>query len=777
MKLFRAVLCSCFYLIAFPASAQIAPNFKGDFQSELRFSAGPGPVAIAIGDLNGDGHPDAVVADYNGNSVSILLGNGDGTFGSPTLYTTGDYSYAVALADLNGDGHLDIVCANLNLDHLTQGGTLSVLLGNGDGTFATAVNYVAGNDLSSVVLADFNGDGKIDIATTDVSSSNVAILLNKGNGTFQAAVEYAAGPNPLSLAASDFNGDGKVDLVVTNVCDVSLQNFNCTPQQNTISVLLGHGDGTFAAPVSYQAGSAPYVVKVQDVNSDGRPDLLVSNFSLALGSLIPTLSLLLGNGDGTFQAPSTYASGGWTLETGDIAGDGVSDVIMGSSAGLIEILGGSPGTFYAPVRYFVQLDNFSPIGNVAIADLNGDGRPDVAIAEGMVLAVFLNAGGTTRQATTVTITSSQNPSLVNAPPALTASVTPTGSTLQGTVTFYVDGQAVYVSSSSGIPITGELNSSNQATCCNFNSTFNPLTVGTHSIVAIYSGDTITQGSTSATFTQTVSPLPTTTTLSSSPNPSQIGQSVTFTATITTTENTGIFQGTVTFFEGSNALGTVPVVGDLRFGATATLSVSNLTVGTHSMTASYSGGGNFGTSTSSSLQQVVNGTMSLVVSKGDASSATVTAGSTAQYSLTIGGAGFAGQTTVTCGGAPTGATCSVTPSNLMVSATTPTTLNVSLTTTSRTSASLQRRLGTSGLVWAVILFGFIALPHKAPRLRFKTQLFLIPLFLAALAISSCGGGGGGTKINPDGTPAGTYNISVQAKSGSVTGSVSLTLTVQ
>lgn len=568
-KLFKAVLCVC--SMAIPVSAQIPPNFTGDFQSELRFSAGPGPVAIAIGDLNGDGRPDAVVADYNGNSVSVLLGNGDGTFGSRTFYATGDYAYAVALADLNGDGHLDIVCANLNLDHLTQGGTVSVLLGNGDGTFATAVNYVAGNDLSSVVLADFNGDGNVDIATTDVSSSNIAILLNNGNGTFQAAVQYPAGPNPLSLAAADFNGDGKTDLVVTNVCDVSQQNFNCTSQQNTVSVLLGHGDGTFASPISYQAGSAPYVVTVQDVNSDGKPDLLVSNFSASSGSFIPDLTVLLGNGDGTFQAPISYASGGWTLDTADINGDGVSDVIMGSSAGLIEVLGGPSGTFYAPVRYFVQLDNFSPIGNVAIADLNGDGRPDVAIAEGMVLAVFLNAGGTTRQATSVTITSSQNPSLVNAPPVLTASVTPTGSTLQGSVTFYVDGQAVYVSSSSGI--TGELNSSNQATCCNFNSNFNQLSVGTHSIAAIYSGDTNTQGSTSATFTQTVNPLRTTTALSSSPNPSQIGQSVTFAATITANLQLGIYlQGTVTFFDGSNALGTVPVTADIRGDATATLSV-------------------------------------------------------------------------------------------------------------------------------------------------------------------------------------------------------------
>jgi hypothetical protein len=752
-------------LLTFPVSAQIAPNFKGDLQSEQRFSAGQSPVSIAAGDVNGDGRQDLVVADYNGNTVSVLLGNGDGTFGSPSLYATGDYPYSVALADLTGNCHLDIVCANLNLNHLTQGGTVSVLLGNGDGTFAPAVNYVAGNDLSSVVLADFNGDGKIDIATTDVSSSYVGVLLNKGSGTFQSAVKYPAGPNPFSLAAADFNGDGKLDLAVTNVCDISQDNFNCTNQQNTVSVLLGHGDGTFASPVSYQAGTYPYTLIARDVNSDGKPDLLVSG-GILVPNVVPVLSVLLGKGDGTFQAASTYSSGGGAFSTDDISGAGLTDVIMGSSAGLIELLGKSSGGFYAPIRYFVQINSFSPIGNVVVADLNGDGRPDVAIPDGDVVGVFLNAGGLSRQTTSVAITSSGNPSLVTAPPTITATVTPSGSALQGSVTFYIDGQAVFVP---GSQTTGALNSSNQAFCCPGTTSFS---VGTHSIVAIYSGDTNTQGSTSATLAQTINAVSTTTTLSSSLNPSATGQIVTFTAAIAGS-SAGNFLGSVTFFDGSNALGTVPVTQGTFNSSTATLNVSNLAAGTHSISASYSGGGDYGASTSSALQQVVNGNMSLAIANGGASSATVMAGGTAYYSLMIGGSGFSGQTSMTCSGAPTGATCSVNPANPMVSAATPALLTVSVSTTARTSASLPRLSGVSPWMWAIVLFGFFALPGSTRETRLK--LLLILVFLVPLSMSSCGGNG--AKNKPIGTPAGTYKISVQAASGSVTGSVSLLLTVE
>lgn len=773
-------------LVAFPVAAQLPPNFKGDFQSELRFAAGQTPVATAIGDFNGDGKPDLAVANYAANTVSILLGNGDGTFGSPTAYSAGDYPYGIAVADVNGDGHLDIVCANLNLDHLTLGGTVSVFLGNGDGTFAPAVSYVAGSNLSSVVLGDFNSDRKIDIATANVSSGNVVVLLNNGDGTFQTGVPFPAGPYPYSLGVADFNGDGNLDLAVTNSCNLGLVNFDCVSQETTVTVLLGHGNGTFGAPVSYQAGSSPFNLVVGDFNSDGKYDVAVST-----GPGNPAnISVLLGNGDGTFQAPASYPAASPVLATGDFNSDGVPDLIASSANGLAELLGTGTGSFDAAVKYFVSII-FSGMGNIAVGDLNRDGLPDVVVPDGNVIGIFLNAGAIGRQPTGITVASSQNPVTALSSFSVTASVTASGASPQGSITFYVDGQAVLIG---GIgPPVGLLNSSNQASyLLSYYLGTVPVEAGVHSISAIYSGDTTTVGSTSNAVTQTVTAISTTTALSSTPNPSLNGQSVTLTATVSGTPfsaNVPQQIGSVTFFDGASSLGTVPVSrGDFGFPFSAALSVSSLTVGTHSITAAYGNSPYFSPSVSLIVQQVVNGNLNLNVANGAQNSATIAAGNTAQYMLTIGGAGFSGPVTLSCNGAPTGATCSVTPASLTVSATNTTALNVSVGTTSRSSAFLLRHVGLSPWLWAGVLFCLVGLSFS----KGKVKRFMAWALFATLVIVGCGGGssstnGGGSNLasggsgngsaNPNGTPAGTYPLTVVANSGSASQSVPLTLIVQ
>jgi len=325
------------------------------FLPAVTYATGGGPDAIAAGDFRGIGKFDLAVANYNDNTVSVLLGNGDGTFATAATYAVGSGPAWIAVGDFNGDGHLDMAVAN-------AGGGVSILLGNGDGTFQSAVNYPAGPTPYVVATADFNGDGKLDLAVAD-NGGGVAILLGNGNGTFQAPVYYAAGNNPYSLAVGDFRSNGKLDLAVVNETD------------NTVSILLGNGDGTFQTAVNYGGlGGQAYQVVVGDFNGDNKPDLAVSS----LGN--NTVNIFIGNGDGTFQAAVNYpaGSGPQGIALADFNGDGHVDLAvadyLGSTVGVL--LGVGNGTFTSPTTFGV--------GNgplvVTARDFNRDGKPDLAVA-------------------------------------------------------------------------------------------------------------------------------------------------------------------------------------------------------------------------------------------------------------------------------------------------------------------------------------------------------------------------------------------------------------
>jgi hypothetical protein len=432
-------------------------------------------TGAAVGDFNGDGKADFVVAN---SGVSVWLGNGDGTFQAPINSATGASPTALATGDFNGDGLLDVAAVYAT-------GDVAILLGNGDGTFQTAVNYSAGNGPTAAAVADFNGDGAPDLAVTN--AGGVSVLLGNGDGTFQAASNYAAGSGPAAVAAGDFIGNGEADLAVVNAVD------------GTVSVLLGNGDGTFQPPVTYAVAANPQAVALGDLNGDGRSDFVVAN------NAANSVSVLLGNGDGTFQAAVSYAAGPnpQSLAVADVNGDGQADVVAADagSGNVSVLLGNGDGTLRAAVTFGA---GSGPVA-LALADFNGDSRADVVAAGGGGnTAEVLLAG---QAASSVALSASPNPANAGQSVTMTGSVTGAGSFFglpTGTVTFSDTGTAL---PSGTVVLSGG----------SAGYTTSSLAVGTHPMTSAYSGDAAFLAGTSAALTETVNPAAQTIAFGSIPN--------------------------------------------------------------------------------------------------------------------------------------------------------------------------------------------------------------------------------------------------------------------
>jgi hypothetical protein len=620
-------------------------NGNGTFQAAVIYGSGGNsgpfwPVSIAIADVNGDHKPDLVVANGGSNTVGVLLGNGDGTFQPAVTYGSGAfYPVSVAVADLNGDGKADIVVAN-ECGSVTCDGWVVVLLGNGNGTFQAAVTYSSGGTYAeSVAVADVNGDGKPDLLVSGGTKGAVGVLLGNGNGTFQPAKTYLTdGTYPFSLAVADVNGDGKLDLVAAN------------SWSGTVGVLLGNGDGRFQAAVTYisgEPGAQITSVAVADVNGDGHLDLLVTAVQVgANGNYGGAVFLLLGNGDGTFQAAVEYPSGGYQTQgvaAADVNGDGRPDVLLANlcssngynCGGPINLAGGSvsvllnnvgapptttslvssvnPADINWVVKYTAKVmtqsggaltgtvlfeDGGGPIATVALVNnqaaysttytVKGT-HPITATYSGVLNTEAGSASAVLTETiikpypTTTKVTTSGSPSLIGQPVTFTATVTSTyGAIPDGElVTFY-----------NGTTEMGtNLTKNGVATF-----TTSSLKAGSHFIKAIYAGD-VNFKSSFGGMTQVVDKYPTTTTLTSSLNPSQFGQAVTFTAHVTSTGPAPT--GTVKFLDGTTGIGEATLSGGV-----AKLTKSTLAVGTHPITAHYNGDANSSTSTSAVVNQVV-----------------------------------------------------------------------------------------------------------------------------------------------------------------------------
>ena len=248
--------------------------------SQSLSAVGSGPNSLVVADFDGDGHPDLAVANQNDGDVSILLGTGTGSFGPQTTFAAGPGPTTVAVGDFNGDGQPDLAFANYG--NQGAGNTVSILLGAGTGSFGPPTTFAVGGGPFVVAVGDFNEDGQQDLAvgyydSGGTSGVTVDVLLATGPGTFGAPASFAVGTNPVSIAVADFNGDGHLDLAVGN------------RNSSFVSVLLGDGTGAFGAQTTFATLPEPYGVAVGDFNADGLPDLVVTDYKAGAGSQVTVL--------------------------------------------------------------------------------------------------------------------------------------------------------------------------------------------------------------------------------------------------------------------------------------------------------------------------------------------------------------------------------------------------------------------------------------------------------------------------------------------------------
>lgn len=600
---------------------------------------GPGDttrsVAIASAFLNGDNNMDVVTGDAtptlppsDSSTISVLLGNGDGSFQPKVNYpgcTVGS-ALKILLADFNRDGNTDIAlgCSDGSTvavgNGFTGNGGLVIMLGNGDGSFQAPVFYSTG-DVASIAMGDFNGDGILDIVVTDRAQQNVIFFLGNGDGTF---TQEPASSNILTVGpahgvvVADFNGDGKDDIAY------AVGNVN---QLSDLYVAIGNGDGTFQVPTLPVATQIGEFLTVGDLNADNNQDIVSSTVTRPPNPPAPqignSLFVLLGKGNGTFKAPVAYNSDiPSDPHLADVNGDGIPDIIAGGSTGALVYQGNGDGTFQPyqeptiggfALTYAVNAGDYNNDGNADLIGTDAD-TPRAAVSLSQVAQVS-NASALTNVAvfplgsgvhnvdasysgdsvylgslsdpvaltaapvnTSLTLTASPNSAiLVGQSLTLTAVLSPF---TVGPPTTTTDGELVNFFIGTTLLGSGHLLGGVASL------TTSTLPAGADVLTAVFPGDSNYNPSTSNAITATVAHV----VLTSSANPSTYTQSVTFTATLPT----GKGAGTVLFLDGTSTIGTGVIS-----GTTATFTTSTLLVGAHNITAQYS------SDTSNVLVQVVN----------------------------------------------------------------------------------------------------------------------------------------------------------------------------
>ena len=759
-----------------------ATGFDLPAQSQVSVGTGASSYSLAVGNFTSSTQmqPDLVVADASGK-VTVLSNTGGGNFTiQPSVSVSASFSSVVA-GDINGDGIADVVAADSNT------GAVWILLGTGNGGLSAPINVNTGLSKGPVFVAlgKFSNAKQIfpDLAVTS-QNGVIEVLTNSSAGStisFSPPVVVSAGVIPAgvtSILAQDFNQDGLADLVVAGT-QVWLF-FNTT---------VNGGQPNFAGPTAYVAGNVPVALAVADFNGDGAPDLAVTNSipnpssnANCTTNLNPlncgsnTMSVLLNTG---FFAKVNLAATPSAVQVGqDVTFTATVLGSKGMPTGLVTFYDGST----KPPTNLGRSSLLSGVATLVVTTLGvgshnvtsvyaGDSNYGPAVSNTVLESVTLTAP----VFTTVGLASSPNPSQVAHSVTFTATVTPQsgGGTPTGTVVFYNGATAV------GSPALLNGGVAILSTAA--------LTLGTDTITAVYSGDTKFAGSTSSPLNQIVTllqPILTSVSLQSSLNPSELSQNVTFTATVTPKSGQGTPTGTMQFMDGATIVGTSTL--DSR--AVTGYSTTALSLGNHSITATYGGDTQFVTSTSPALIQKVTPLVpdfGLTASPG---STILPAGSSASF--TIKGAqqnGFAGTIALSCAssGMPAGVSCTFFPNTLTVGPDgSPATSTLTIATTAPVVARLSRGdlsrrwLHRMGLALAPMLFGAILVfvPKRRYLLNFCLSVLVIGGCVSQVA---CGGGSSSASTaNPGGsTPVGSYTIAVTGAAGKTQHTTSVTLVVQ
>jgi hypothetical protein len=653
-------------------------------------------------------------------TVSVLLGNGDGTF-QPQLTLTsgpdGSQSLGLAAADFNGDGKLDLVVANYpNVEG--SSGSLSVLLGNGDGTFQPRVDYALGTPgLVTVAVGDFNGDGNLDLV------SNSVILLGNGDGTFGPPQALPTTAEEQIITA-DVNGDGKLDLI------------QLSPESVGVSVLLGNGDGTFQSAVNY-AAKFPFAVAAADFNADGKVDLAVVN-----NSVPGSASIFLGSGNGTFQSPVDFATGPGAngLAVADFNGDGKMDLAVLTQEGA-----------YGPfeVNFTMLLQGTWPA--------LGASPPLLGFAQ--------QAIGTTSPPQTVTLTNTGTATLN------ISNITVTGANAGDFAQTNTCSSSLAVNASCQVSVTFTPSAAGIRTAAVSiadNGPGNPQAVPLTGTTLVYLSPA------SVTFPNqyvAISGLPQTVTLNNTGSAPLVITSVTATpadfAPLSACGNTLAPGGSCSigvFFD--------PTASGTRSG---TLTVTD-NASDSPQTASLTGTG-----------------QDFSLTPGSQTTATVTPGQVANYTVAVApGGGFNQTVALSCSGAPAQSTCSVSPSSITLNGSASAPATVSVITAGSSAGLTQPGIGpaaggtfgvwlafsgTLGLAMLVSLVGW----RRERRSQWMYGLAFLCLLFIGATMSACGGGSNGSSGGSGGTQAGTYALTVTGSftSGStkLTHHTKLTLVVQ